>query len=162
MKRYIFRFVILLILASVQFIIQPDWLPDFILIIVIYYSLRFGVMSGQLTGFFGGLIQDLIFNSQIVGVNILTKHLIGFVLGLMEKRIYHRSMLAITIITFFVAIFNAGLSYILELIFIPETKHISQMIKIWLIKIPLTAVFAPLFFWFLDKIEGKTEFEGVA
>jgi rod shape-determining protein MreD len=54
--------------------------PDFLLITLIFLSFGYGNVIGTTSGFFIGLLQDVI-ETQFIGINALTKSIIGFVAG---------------------------------------------------------------------------------
>ncbi len=54
--------------------------PDFPLLIVVYFAVFHGALSGSVLGFIVGLLQDL-FNPSYLGLNALTKSLVGYVMG---------------------------------------------------------------------------------
>ena len=55
--------------------------PDLFVILVIYISLREGKISGTISGFSIGLIQDLIFSVGFLGLSSFSKSLSGFLVG---------------------------------------------------------------------------------
>jgi rod shape-determining protein MreD len=57
------------------------WVPDLVLVGVLYSGLRWGPVAGMLAGTVGGLSQDLMSGGPIIGVGGLTKTLIGFAVG---------------------------------------------------------------------------------
>jgi rod shape-determining protein MreD len=57
------------------------WMPDLVLVGVLFSGLRWGPVAGMLAGTTGGLIQDLIAGESIIGVGGLTKTLVGFAVG---------------------------------------------------------------------------------
>ena len=55
--------------------------PDLVLILLIYISIREGKIKGTSTGFFVGLLDDLIVSVGFLGLSSLTKSITGFVMG---------------------------------------------------------------------------------
>ena len=69
--------------------------PDFILIILIYVSLRSGSMIGVILGFSIGLLQDFYGPPANLGLNALCKSLLGFGVGIGKEGLYKDSMLVL-------------------------------------------------------------------
>ncbi|MDR2634126.1 MAG: rod shape-determining protein MreD [Treponema sp.] len=61
--------------------------PDLVLGIIIYMAYMHGTMTGQLTGFFSGLVLDLL-SAAPLGLNALIRTLIGAAAGLMKERFF--------------------------------------------------------------------------
>lgn len=61
--------------------------PDFVLIIVVYIGLFFGAFRGEILGFSGGLLEDILSGGPL-GINALTKSIIGFLSGIIKKNLY--------------------------------------------------------------------------
>lgn len=55
--------------------------PDFILILLVFVSSRYGRMAGILLGFFAGLMQDVTGSLAVMGANSLPKSIVGYTLG---------------------------------------------------------------------------------
>ncbi len=55
--------------------------PDFILILLIFISARYGRLAGIIVGFSTGLFQDLTGSLTVLGASALTKSCVGFVVG---------------------------------------------------------------------------------
>lgn len=55
--------------------------PDFILIILVFISSRYGRMAGILLGFAAGLSQDVTGTLSLLGANALPKSIVGYTVG---------------------------------------------------------------------------------
>lgn len=64
-----------------KFYALGDYTPDLFVILVIYISLREGKISGTISGFSIGLIQDLVFSVGFLGLSSFSKSLSGFLVG---------------------------------------------------------------------------------
>ena len=56
------------------------WRPDIVLIAILYIGYRYGMISGALTGFFLGIIQDAL-SPLPLGISSLAGSIIGFAAG---------------------------------------------------------------------------------
>jgi rod shape-determining protein MreD len=72
----------LLILQTtfIPFLSIGGFLPDILLIWVVYVAVRHGQMEATITGFLVGLLQDAV-SMQFFGLGALTKTIAGFVAG---------------------------------------------------------------------------------
>jgi rod shape-determining protein MreD len=64
----------------VPFIEIAGWRPDFVLIIVLLISKRFGTVSGSTSGFILGILQDSL-TALPVGITAFPKVIVGYALG---------------------------------------------------------------------------------
>ena len=55
--------------------------PDFILILLVFVSSRYGRIAGILLGFCAGLMQDVTGSLAVMGANSLPKSIVGYTLG---------------------------------------------------------------------------------
>ncbi|MBN2443801.1 MAG: rod shape-determining protein MreD [Spirochaetales bacterium] len=127
--------------------------PDIALIILVFVSYRKGHMTGQITGFFAGFIEDIISLSPL-GFHSLVKTFIGFLYGYIQGRIVI-DMIVIPILFVTVATIIKILSaWIMSLIFsIPEV-HISFFHLNTLIEILYNAFLAPFIFALLNRFKS--------
>jgi len=79
--------------------------PDFILIFVVYISLRYGRLWGCISGFFMGFIQDS-FLAIFIGLNALCKAFVGFLVSIIPWRITGTSSTDGLVILFFAALIH--------------------------------------------------------
>lgn len=76
----IFFFVYLLQITVVPLIRLAGIIPDFILIILVYYSITRGQLYGTILGAVYGLLVDLI-SGNLLGLSMLSKTVAGFSAG---------------------------------------------------------------------------------
>ena len=58
-----------------------DIRPDFILLLLVYFSARYGRMSGIVVGFTVGLLQDVTGSYSVLGATAMSKALVGYTAG---------------------------------------------------------------------------------
>lgn len=68
--------------------------PDFILIYVVYVSLKWGSLTGVIAGFSMGLMEDALSAGSLMGLAPLTKSLTGFLVGRLQGSYNRMSPLA--------------------------------------------------------------------
>ena len=62
-----------------------DVWPDVVILYVAYVALRRGRVAGAVTGFWTGLLMDIIVMQDQLGLNTILKTLMGFVIGLFRS-----------------------------------------------------------------------------
>jgi len=85
--RYLIYILIIFGISSIilQSFVVPlieisGWRPDFVLIIVLLISKRFGTVSGSTSGFILGILQDSL-TALPVGITAFPKVIVGYALG---------------------------------------------------------------------------------
>jgi rod shape-determining protein MreD len=91
MKFYILLFVTLIVSLIFQLLFMGylsvfGSCPQIMLVSVIFVSLRYGVLPGEVFGFISGLLLDT-FSLSIFGVNSLVFTLTGYAYGVFSKKI---------------------------------------------------------------------------
>lgn len=114
--------------------------PDIVLLYLVWLGLRFGRMTGMVSGFLLGLIMDALYGTW--GVQAFTKTLIGFLVGLFPTE--ERASLAIRPQQVFVGgLFVALLHNGLQVIFYAlqaGTRNMFMIFALWLGAALYTAV----------------------
>jgi len=76
---FIVTFLVQLYLAD--FMTVGGIRPDFVLVLLVYISARYGRMTGILVGFGSGMLQDFAGSFSTLGASALAKAIVGYVLG---------------------------------------------------------------------------------
>ncbi len=76
-----FAVVIFAQIFLAEYLDVGDIRPDFLLVLLIYYSARKGRINGILLGFAAGIGQDLTSSLSVLGANALSKSIVGFTTG---------------------------------------------------------------------------------
>ncbi len=106
MRDYLLPILLFIAALLIQIIIVPfisieGIIPDLVLIILVYYTLRKGQLFGTVLGSIYGLTFDLI-TGGIIGSTMFTKTLAGFIAGFFynenKKDIYFTSYLFLLIV----------------------------------------------------------------
>lgn len=109
--------------------------PDFILIILIYVSLRSGSLIGVILGFSIGLLQDFYGPPANLGLNALCKSLLGFGVGIGKEGLYKDSMLVL-MLTLVISYITHDIIY-----HIIDTRFTFDAVVSWFIGVSLPSVF---------------------
>jgi len=89
--------------------------PNVLLIFIISIALLRGNIEGGITGFFSGLVQDILFG-KVLGFYALIGMYIGIVIGMLNKRLYRENYLIVTFFTFTTTIVYNLLIYLFNTI----------------------------------------------
>jgi rod shape-determining protein MreD len=87
MKTFSFYVLLAFLLLSVQATVFSGVKPDFILVLVCFYSLKHGQMKGMIYGAFAGFLIDSA-SGIIFGPNMLSKFLIGFMISSIRQKLF--------------------------------------------------------------------------
>lgn len=103
MKVFLLYFMLALIAISVQgaLLFQVPR-PDFVLILVIFYSLKHGQRKGVTYGALTGLLIDSA-NGLVMGPNIMSKALIGYCIPSIKQQLFQWDII---VSTFIILIFS--------------------------------------------------------
>jgi rod shape-determining protein MreD len=97
--KWVIAFLVSLILQTsfVPVISIAGIKPDLLLIVLFFFSLKYGVISGMFVGVFLGLGQDL-YSPSLLGQNALAKSVIGACIGLFNERVMRTDPLIKTVL----------------------------------------------------------------
>jgi rod shape-determining protein MreD len=73
--------------------------PDLLMVVLFFFSIRYGIMPGVIVGFFLGLTQDL-YTPVLLGQNAFTMTLVGACCGLFNEKVMRTDPFVKTIILF--------------------------------------------------------------
>ncbi len=122
--------------------------PDLSLIILVYFSLRFGSSTSQFSGFASGLMEDFLSLSPL-GFNCFIKTVIGFLTGLFHERLLMDPIIFPIITLIVVTIFKGVLSVLLIELFHISIDSVMVFSNGFFLEIVLNALLAPLIFQML-------------
>ncbi len=151
-------------LKDVNFLALSSVYPDFLLMFVIYFSLRRGEFSGIWLGFFSGLLEDssiLTFSQRagqyvpLIGTHMFFYTLAGFILGKLNRIIDRRSMVPVVVVVFVTTLLVRFQIWLAHGLLQEFNKNYS-----FLAVAAYTALLAPVWFWLLSWLYRYTSEEG--
>lgn len=173
MRGFIFRFLLLFIFAILQKTLFADFhividekkiivlQPDFILILTLYFSIKGGVMVGQISGFIGGVLND-VFTMKNFGLSMMIMTIVGFIMGQSHRRIFTDSVITIVIVTILATLLK-GLLYIMIFYGFISNGNLNEILYFALYELcpelVFNTVFSILLFNILDKLNLSLEQE---
>ena len=132
----------------------PEIKPDFMIRLILFFSLRKGEMAGLWGGVIGGVLSDAGLGGEEgtggkiyykIGVHSLSFSIIGYLLGKFGRSFYNENYISITIYAFGVTLLMRALTYTLFSFFFYNNLNYSLFIcSIY------NAVLAPLTFFVLS------------
>lgn len=124
--------------------------PDLQLILVVFLALRRGSMSGQIAGFVGGLLEDVVTLSPL-GFHAIVKALVGFCAGLPYGLIRASALVVPVLLVTGAALIKGVASGLLSLAFqIPLDAHLLEE-RFW-IESAYNVALSPLLFALLSQV----------
>ncbi|MFN3966737.1 MAG: rod shape-determining protein MreD [Endomicrobiia bacterium] len=157
---YFFIVLIALFLFILQvlfslYIFYSNIFVEFLIISLIYFSLRYGSVFGEFYGFFCGLLLDT-FSISIFGLRSLLFTIFGFLLGRLSKKIDETNIKVQVLLCLFILTFYYFFMFATSKIFYPiNSAHIRFLA--FLEKIVVNCFFAPLIFKLLDILTCRIE-----
>jgi len=155
----IFTYIVTAIIVLVSLLIQShpsfDVLriagikPDLIFIIVVYVGYSFGSITGQVTGFIGGLFHDSISHSPF-GFLALPKLAVGFMVGMIGRSVLKSNIPTVILLLFVSTLVKGIITLFLSYIF--TQGDLSSIIHIIIPESFYNALLAPPLFFLFDKI----------
>jgi rod shape-determining protein MreD len=124
--------------------------PDLALCIIVYSAYVNGTMTGQVSGFLYGIVQDLI-SAAPLGLNAFVRTLIGALTGLMKGTFFLDIVLLPMILCALATLLKALILLLLSFLFSGVVQSYSfTEPKLWA-ELALNTLSAPLLFAFLKR-----------
>ena len=127
-------------------------IPDLALCIMVYSANVNGTITGQVSGFFSGLLLDFL-SAAPLGLNCLVRTLIGALAGVFKGAFFMDIIFMPVILCALATLAKAVILFILNLIMgpvIPAYSFLSS--RLW-IELALNSVSAPLLFFLLKRFK---------
>jgi rod shape-determining protein MreD len=151
MKRNIWLFIlpfVALVLQSTIFnkITIYDTKPDLLIIIMVFFILLYGDISGAKIGFLYGLLEDLI-TGKFIGINCLSKMITGYAVGFFEGKLYRDNILVPVIFSALATVINNIVFFMIGILtgFI-GVLSVKKYIIITVITVIYNSLLAPLLY----------------
>ncbi len=140
MKVFSIYFLFAMLAMSVQSTLFKGTKPDFMLILVCFYSFRYGQIKGLSYGALTGLFIDLV-NGFIIGPNLMSKAVIGYLIPSVRKRMFQWNVVINTVMIVIVSIIDIFLVYVCLESF-ADMDFINRSLKISIMQIVYTTIFS--------------------
>jgi len=130
-------------------------IPDLALCILVYSAYVNGTMTGQVSGFFSGLLLDFL-SAAPLGLNCLVRTLIGALAGFFKGAFFLDIFIMPVVFCALATILKAVIIYILHLIFGSSIPAYVFKSSLFWIELGLNSLSAPLLFFILKRIKPLT------
>jgi len=155
---YFFIFLTILILLVLQilfslYIFFSNIVLEFLVISLIYFSLKYGSIFGEFYGFLSGILLD-IFSVSIFGLRSLVLTILGFLLGKMSHKVDEDKIKVQLLLCFFVLSFYYLFIFLFCKIFFPESSCWMGF-SVFLGRIGVNCFFTPFTFKLLDLLTKR-------
>jgi rod shape-determining protein MreD len=127
--------------------------PDIALGILVFSAYNNGAMTGELTGFFSGLLLDFL-SAAPLGLNMFVRTLIGASAGLMKGVFFPDTLFLPMALCGGATLGKALFFWILHLLFGPEVPAYSVLSPVLWVEFALNAALAPLLFGALQLFKS--------
>jgi rod shape-determining protein MreD len=127
-------------------------IPDLTLGIIVYSAYTNGVMTGQVTGFFSGLILDFISNAPL-GLNALIRTIMGALAGLLKGTFFLDTVFLPMILCGAATLFKALMLFLLHLLLVGAVPHYPLTAPTLWIELMFNTISAPLLFGLLKLFQ---------
>ena len=154
---YIFALASAIVIQTVISGYFHTWLgarPDAMLLVTLYIGINRGSESGLVTGFFLGLIKDIL-SGGLLGSNSLSKGLLGYLTGGVVKNIGRSNWIFLVSLGLFATAIDAFLWAVLSLVFEPDLGISNDYWVASLKTIVLNAILAPFIIHLLSLAEAR-------
>lgn len=146
-KSYLSSFLILIVFVLIETALLSNIfflpaIPDFLLLCVLYFSIRNGKVAGELTGFFSGLLLDFLSGSPF-GLNCLIRTTIGFLGGFFHRMMNYESFFVNFIAGFFATIIKAVLIYLVSLLFPNYVNSYNIFSSVFALELGMNTILCP-------------------
>lgn len=126
-------------------------IPDVILIIILFISLKEGSKWGEIFGFFTGMLIDFLSLSPL-GFFALIYCTIGFIMGLTNRNVSTDSLLTQIVFLIMALLIKFALSIFLIMLFSIETTSLSFISRNLPLEIAYSTIIVPFFFAITNRI----------
>lgn len=154
MKKFLLYCVAGYIALSVQSVFFKGIKPDFILVIVCAYALKYGHAKGVAFGAFSGLLLDTA-SGFILGPNMLSKSLAGFIARTVRENIFNWNITINTIVVALLTVIDIFIISICHKTF-SGISFVNRPWKLSVMETFLTVAAALVMYVFLNPEKDRT------
>ena len=129
-------------------------IPDITLIMLVFFSVNYGAVTGQLSGFASGLMEDFISLSPL-GFNSLIRMVTGHLAGLFNGRIIIDPILFPVLMVTIATVFKALMSSLILSIFSIDYSGSIFISSSFGFELLINALLAPVLFLLLGLLMDK-------
>ena len=148
MKKFLLYILLSYVALSVQAIFLKGIKPDFVLILVCFYSLRHGLVNGVAFGAAAGLLMDIA-SGFLVGPHILSKALAALLVTILRENLFQWNIFINTLVITALAALDIFLIYICNEFF-SQVSFGNRPLDVAFMQIILTTAAAAVLYVFFN------------
>lgn len=145
-------FAVVLQLLWVEFLPIFGYAPDLILITIIYLSLHYGSLSGEIYGFVSGILVDVL-DVSIFGLKALAFTIIGYLCGIFSKQLDELEIKTQVLLSFSASYIVIIFSYLISSIFATKLVKGVSLVVYPVLNIIIAPFMFRLYDWWFEKVE---------
>lgn len=158
MRNIVYRIfsILIFLLLTLQVL---DWIaiagvkPDILLILTIFIAQKQGMMKGQISGFFAGLVED-VFSIQLFGIHSFCKLVVGYFAGLLYSNFVLDNFLIQALLGFVGSLVHGFLFLGAKALF--DSIDVGYyFLNVFWIKVLYTTLLTPFLFFVLGFFEKR-------
>lgn len=158
MRNIVYRIfsILIFLLLTLQVL---DWIaiagvkPDILLILTIFIAQKQGMMKGQISGFFAGLVED-VFSIQLFGIHSFCKLVVGYFAGLLYSNFVLDNFLIQALLGFVGSLVHGFLFLGAKALF--DSIDVGYyFLNVFWIKVLYTTLLTPILFFVLGFFEKR-------
>jgi rod shape-determining protein MreD len=119
--------------------------PDIALDILVFSAYLNGMMTGQISGFFSGLLLDFLSNAPL-GLNLFVRTVIGALTGLLHETFFLDKIILPAALCAGATLLKAGLLLLLNFLFAGAVPAYSFSTPVLWVELAMNTVLAPFIF----------------
>ncbi|MDR3334546.1 MAG: rod shape-determining protein MreD [Treponema sp.] len=127
--------------------------PDLVLGIIVFTAYNNGIMTGQVTGFFSGILLDFL-SAAPLGLNALLRTLVGALAGLMKGTFFLDTLFLPMALCAAATLFKGVFLFGLHLLFTEGVPTYTLTAPTFWIEFLFNTLLAPLLFGFLNLFKS--------
>ena len=139
-------------LLWVEFLPIFGYAPDLVLITIIYLSLHYGSLSGEIYGFFSGILVD-VFDVSIFGLKALVFNIIGYLCGTFSRQLDELEIKTQILLGFSASYIVIIFSYLVSSIFVTKLVKEVSLVVYPVVNIVMAPFMFRLYDWWFEKVE---------
>lgn len=157
-KSYVSSFLILVVFVLIESALLSNIsflpaIPDFLLICVLYFSVRNGKVAGETTGFISGLLLDFLSGTPF-GLSCIVRTIMGYISGLLHNLMNYQSFFVSLIAGFFATLLKAVLIFLISLLFPHYVNSYHIFSSVFALELAMNTIFTPIVFKLLRSFDS--------
>ncbi len=157
-KSYVSSFIILIVFVLIETALLSNIaflpaIPDFMLICVLYFSIRNGKIAGEITGFVSGLLLDFLSGTPF-GLNCLVRTTIGFIAGIFHRRMNYESFFVNFVTGLFASLLKTAIIFIIAVLFPNYINSYHIFSSVFALELAMNTLLTPLVFKLLQSFDS--------